>query len=99
MAKKVDLESLLIDLKYVNKEILGIIDPNKNSYTPNLLVINPTYIHPSIVSKTLPLDNPEGIFCYFKKIRDALEYAIANGYVPGEMISFDVPDYIQKLIK
>lgn len=99
MAKEVDLESLLRDLKDANRKILNIINPSEDLHTPNWLVINSTYLSPVIVNKTLPFDNPNGEFCYFKKIRDALEYAIANGYVPGEMVSFDTPDYLKNLIK
>ncbi len=99
MAKSVDLERLLEDLKEVNKQILRIVNPNDKIHIPNWEVIKHIYIYPSIVTQILSLDNPDGMYCYFRKIRGVLEYAIANGSIPGEMVSFEAPDYFMDLIK
>ena len=89
------LKQLIIDYSSVQNSITKILQGER----PNHKIFSPDYTEPTLDGQLVPLNNPEGEFAYFWRIRTALELAIATGSVPGNMMPANSPLYLKELKK
>lgn len=85
---------LLDDYKIAQSNITSILEGAKNYF-----VIDDDYITPTIdTRRVVPLENPEGMMEYYKKLRDVIETALTRGSIPKNQLPRRSPKLLTDLI-
>jgi hypothetical protein len=98
---KMTKELIVKDYRQVQKSLVYIAEGTVR----NLTAYDPEYINPTradlsdLIGEPRELGLNEGLFEYFRKIRNALEYALQHGHIPEEMAPPRAPDYVRRLVK
>ncbi len=88
------MKELLDDYDVVQSEIRELLSKSRC----NLVVAQPHYIHPSITTIVLPIEHPHGELKYYLDIRNTLEYALAYGSIPRNMLPDKAPQYLCDMV-
>lgn len=91
------LENHLPLLKKDYDEVTEILNKILEGKKKNNLVLDGDYTHPTFISPELGLDNPQGEFQYFLRIKSALEIALSGRKIPTELMPSRAPDYVTAL--
>ena len=89
-----DKGKLLADYNYVFDNMMRIANPEYQR--PNLAIVKPDYIWPTISSERKPLEDPNGEFQYFKNIKEILEEALLYGKV--SRLPHKAPEHLSELL-
>jgi len=67
--------------------VLSKMDAILQGKRPNSQVRNPDYLEPTVLYGDFPLDDSQGEFVYYSKIRTALEDALTKGKISSDKFS------------
>ena len=81
------------DLDSVKKHIREIASGRRD----NFVVVHNNYISPSIITAIVSRDNPSGELRYYKKLKEILQYVLAQNSMPKDMLPDHAPDYLREL--
>lgn len=87
---------LMRDYDKIQKKMESIAEGNR----PNLLVVDPCYIEAKLMlGKNMPWYHPRGEYSHLLSMRDTLDHALRDGYIPKEAKTFNAPEYINDLVR
>jgi hypothetical protein len=89
------MREILMDYEVVHNNITRLLkDPRQN-----FIIIHPHYIYPSVMAKTVPMNDKNGEYQYYLELRGALEEALATGGIQKEILPDHSPKYLSDLVR
>lgn len=67
---------------------------------PNMPIVDPGYTDPKVFfGIQLPWYHPNGEYSYYIGVRDSIDHALIDGYVPKEAMPPNSPKYLSRLVR
>lgn len=57
------------------------------------------YLEPKALPFQVPIDNIDGAYLYYTKVRSALEEALTTGSIPSELMPEQPPQYLIDIVR